>query len=169
VGAPTAGRVALMAIHPRYADAILDGRKKVEFRKRPLAADVTTVVIYATSPVKKIIGEFGVGRIVVAPPKELWSQLHRFAGIERSAFDAYYTRTESGVGIMVGPTRRYTVPFALTDLDPEPAVPQSYAYLPERVLGQLHAAPANRRALLDRLISPISNLARIVAPGRVGG
>ena len=44
-------RIALMSIRPQFAAAILDGSKRVEFRKRPLAADIGTVVIYATKPV----------------------------------------------------------------------------------------------------------------------
>ena len=39
-----------MSIHPVYANAILTGDKKVEFRKRRLAADVTHVLVYATAP-----------------------------------------------------------------------------------------------------------------------
>ena len=54
------GRVALMSIHPRYAHAILEGRKTVEFRKRPLAEDVTHVVIYSTVPDRAVIGYFTV-------------------------------------------------------------------------------------------------------------
>ena len=47
-----------MSIHPQYADAIVAGRKRAEFRKRPLAADIDVVLIYATAPVRAIIGWF---------------------------------------------------------------------------------------------------------------
>ena len=66
---PAAGRVAVMSIHPRYAEAILSGQKRVEFRKRRLAPDVTTVLVYATQPVGVLVGRlsrfplnFGGGR-----------------------------------------------------------------------------------------------------------
>lgn len=55
------GRVALISIRPRYAHAILDGRKTVEFRKRRLAEDVTHVVIYSTRPDRAVIGFFELG------------------------------------------------------------------------------------------------------------
>ena len=45
-------RVALMAIQPGYAEAILAGVKTVEFRKRALAPDIETVLVYETSPDK---------------------------------------------------------------------------------------------------------------------
>ncbi len=46
------GCIALMSIHPQYANAIVEGTKRVEFRKRPLARNVTHVIVYATAPVK---------------------------------------------------------------------------------------------------------------------
>ncbi len=54
------GRVALFSIHPQYAEAILAGTKSVEFRRTPLADDVTHVVVYATAPTKMVVGIFEV-------------------------------------------------------------------------------------------------------------
>ena len=56
----SARRIALMSIHPGYAEAILSGRERAEFRKRPLAEDVRTVLIYATAPVSAMSGWFTV-------------------------------------------------------------------------------------------------------------
>lgn len=129
-----------MAIHPGYANAILDGRKTVEFRKRGLAPDVRTVVIYATSPEKRIVGEFTVDSVTVAAPAELWSTAGSQGCIARADFDAYYAASGSAAGIGVANARRYRVPVPLSELDPTPAVPQSYTYLSIEVheqLGQL--------------------------------
>ena len=38
-------RLALLSVHPEFADALVRGEKLVEFRKRALAADVTHVVV----------------------------------------------------------------------------------------------------------------------------
>ena len=45
MGASATGRHVVMSVHPRFAEAIMDGRKKVEFRKRRLADDVMTALI----------------------------------------------------------------------------------------------------------------------------
>ncbi len=50
MGASATGRHVVMSVHPRFAEAIMDGRKKIEFRKRPLADDVSVVWVYATAP-----------------------------------------------------------------------------------------------------------------------
>ena len=60
MAADTVGRVALMSIHPEYANAILAGRKTVEFRKRPIGDDVTHVIVYATAPTGAVVGAFTV-------------------------------------------------------------------------------------------------------------
>ena len=67
-------RAALMSIHPRYADAILDGTKVVEFRKRALAGDISTVLVYATAPVRRLVGTFQLSATLTASPRDLWQQ-----------------------------------------------------------------------------------------------
>lgn len=156
-----------MAIHPRYAEAILDGCKHVEFRKRPLAPDVHTVVIYATAPVMRIVGEFAVDRILVTSPRDLWSSFGAIGGITEPAFGAYYASSETAAGILVRAPRRYRSPVPLAALDPQPAVPQSFTYLPEAALQRLHelgAGPAD--PLLIRLVSALAALVRVVRPHR---
>jgi len=51
----------IMSIHPKYADLILEGKKTIELRSRNIKVlqnkQGRTVYLYATSPVKKIVGE----------------------------------------------------------------------------------------------------------------
>lgn len=86
--AAAAGRVALMSIHPRYAWAILEGRKTVEFRKRRLADDVTHVVIYSTVPDRAVVGYFTVEGQETSTPASLWGQFHDRGVIDESDFFA---------------------------------------------------------------------------------
>jgi predicted transcriptional regulator len=48
----------LLSIKPKYVKAILNGTKKYELRKSAFRCkeDIERVYIYATSPVKKIVG-----------------------------------------------------------------------------------------------------------------
>lgn len=131
---PTAERVALMAIHPRYADAILDGRKRVEFRKRRVASDIDTVLIYATSPVSRVVGSFTIEDVVVDAPEAIWEEFGHAGVIDRDAFAQYYASSSAAVAIRVKDTERFEHPIALCDLEPRPAVPQSFSYLPQSVL-----------------------------------
>jgi len=118
-----------MSIRPGFAEAILDLSKQVEFRKRPLAPDVTTVLIYATMPVGRIIGVFEVAGQQIASPTRLWEAHKGHAGIARAAYRDYYRGRRTAVGILVRDARRLARPIALTELDPRLIAPQSFVYL----------------------------------------
>lgn len=128
------GRVALFSIHPRYAQAILDGSKQVEFRRQSLPQDVTAVVIYATSPVQQIIGMFEIDGIDKVSPSRAWKQYHRVGGIEKSAFERYYASADHAFVIKVRNPQTFQTPVSLTDLDENLRPPQSYMYLREEAL-----------------------------------
>jgi predicted transcriptional regulator len=126
---PTTGRQVVMSVHPQYAEAIMDGRKKVEFRKRPLADDVVVVWVYATAPVQRIVGYFEVGATITAAPGELWRQFASVGCIDRSDFDRYYSTAGLGSGIKIKSAVRLAVPIPINDILPSGVAPQSFAYV----------------------------------------
>lgn len=71
---------ALVSIHPRFARLILSGEKKCEYRRRLPAKPISGIVIYATSPVSRIIGEAGVEAMPFLEKGELWRQTSSFGG-----------------------------------------------------------------------------------------
>ena len=119
-----------MSIRPQFAASILDGSKRVEFRKRPLAADIGTVVIYATKPVGAVLGEFVVDEQAVGKPEELWVRFAEVAGIDRDGFLDYYDGAGQAVGIVIGRVSRYDQPRRLDEIDASGRPPQSFKYLP---------------------------------------
>ena len=129
--------VVLLSIHPEYADAILDGSKRVEFRKPPFPRDVTHVVIYATSPVQKVVGWFQVDTTEETSPSELWKKYSSVGGIARSAFGAYYQGRSKAVAIHVSDTTKLHKPVALSRLGRRLAPPQNFRYLTSSALAAL--------------------------------
>ena len=125
----TAQRSALMSIRPKFARAILDGSKTVEFRKRALAQDVQRVVIYTTSPVQAVVGEFMIGAQVVASPMALWRRFSKVAGIDRAAFFEYFDGSTDAVGIMIESVVEYKTPRSLDEVEPGARPPQSFMYI----------------------------------------
>lgn len=123
------GRVALLSIHPRYAEEILAGRKRVEFRRRPLPVDVTQVVIYATAPVARVVGAFQVEAIDSTTPSDAWQQYHQVGGIEQEAFDSYYDGTDTAHVIRIRDVKAAKPPFTLSEVDETLRPPQSFTYL----------------------------------------
>jgi predicted transcriptional regulator len=120
----------LLSIKPEYAAKIMSGEKRYEFRRRIFQRKgITTVVIYVTSPMKKVIGEFVVGEIIEREVKALWEETRQFGGIEKDAFDNYFIGKNIGFAIEVGQVIKYKRPCDLCDIRPGLAPPQSFAYI----------------------------------------
>ena len=127
--------VALLSLHPRHAAAIMRGEKKVEFRKRPFGRPITHVVVYATTPVGRVVGAFRVAGCDVATPDRLWARYGAVGGIDRTFFDAYYGPRTSGVAIRVeGEPVPLDLPLTATG---QTCPPQSHAYLTPEVVDAL--------------------------------
>lgn len=137
--------IALLSIKPHYANAILDGKKKVEFRKRKFGRAVSHVVIYATAPLMRIVGWFKVGLLHELSPESLWRKFSAVGGISRDDFRAYYSGVPSGVAISVTAAQRLRKPLALTRISSSPP-PQSYSYLPASILSLIERGDARQPA-----------------------
>lgn len=119
----------LLSIKPEYAEKILRGEKKYEFR-RTLFKDPTikTVVIYASSPIKKIIGEFEVDYVLSLDLGNLWLHTMHSSGVAKEFYDSYFHGKEIGHAIRVKKAIRYRRYLELGDCDIKCA-PQSFLYL----------------------------------------
>lgn len=129
------GRVVVMSIHPRYAIQILKGTKQVEFRKRPLADDVTHVVVYATAPISAVVGAFAVSGQLTLNPRTLWRRFRAVGGIAWRDFIAYYDGRCVGTGIEIGQVLRADAPMNLFDHFRISHPPQSFQYLSAEAAG----------------------------------
>lgn len=118
-----------MSIKPKYSQAILSGRKTVEFRKRPLASDIETVLIYESAPTMRVVGHFRIRESVAGDPASLWDRFADQGEIEREDFETYFADTRIGFVLCIKSTYKYQSPVALADLPGTPSAPQSFRYL----------------------------------------
>jgi len=105
---------------------ILSGVKRYEFRKR-FPRNVGTVYIYATSPVKKIVGKFTVGDVIEDEPHRLWERFGPYAGIDEKEFFEYFKQARVGYAIQIKDLKTFP-PIEPRILLPKFRPPQSYAY-----------------------------------------
>ena len=120
----------LLSIKPEFAESILDGTKGFEFRKAIFKrSGIEKVVIYATMPVGKVIGEFDIDSVLVMEPQQLWHETSDAAGITQHFFDAYFMGRSKGFAIKVKNPRRYKTPYDLKNIVSNGVAPQSYLYL----------------------------------------
>ncbi len=119
----------LLSIKPEFATKIFEGSKKYEYRRSIFKrTDVTTVVVYASDPIKKVIGEFEIGGIIHENPLILWEQTGEHAGISKDLFLNYFKDKQRGYAIKVKSAKFYDTPLLL-DRFMVSYPPQSFQYL----------------------------------------
>lgn len=120
---------AILSIKPIYANQILAGTKKVEFRKRKFKENVRRVYIYASVPVKQIVGYFTFTKMDEDTPANLWKKYKNVGGIAEKDFFNYYANNESGCALVI----KTVIPFeqwkSPNDFIDDFVPPQSYVYL----------------------------------------
>lgn len=119
----------LLSIKPEFAFKIFEGTKKYEFRKSIFKrTGIKKVIVYASSPVQQIIGEFEIADILCEETELLWDMTQQFSGISKEFYDQYFTNKDKAFAIQVGKVKKYDKPKSLLDYDIYYA-PQSFAYL----------------------------------------
>lgn len=119
----------LLSIKPEFAEKILTGEKRFEFRRVIPKQRVDRVVVYASSPVCRLVGEFTVRRVVSAPPEELWRRARSCAGIPRRYFDAYFEGRTEAHAFEIAEVLRYDQPIDPLRIYRGFRPPQSFVYL----------------------------------------
>lgn len=119
----------LLSINPKYVEGILAGTKRFEYRKRKCSRpDVDKIIIYATAPVKAVVGEVEIRDILITSPEELWNTTSKYSGVSKDFFDAYYRGRDIAVAYKLGEVKKYNQPKSLKEYGITFA-PQSFIYL----------------------------------------
>jgi predicted transcriptional regulator len=118
----------VLSIKPEFAFKIFDGTKKFEFRKSIFKNEkIKTIIVYASSPVQQVIGEFEIEEVLNYDLSTLWDLTQEFSGISEEFYYEYFTNKDQGFAIKIKKTRKYRTPKCLrADFNLSP--PQSFAY-----------------------------------------
>jgi predicted transcriptional regulator len=119
----------LLSIKPEFANKIFDGEKKFEFRKVIFKnPNVKTVVVYASAPVQRVIGEFEIENILSSEPSTIWEKTKKHSGITEAFFYQYFAEREIAHAIKIKKVKKYKHPLLLRE-NFNVVPPQSYVYL----------------------------------------
>ena len=119
----------VLSIKPEFANKIFDGSKKYEFRKAIFKNEtIKTVVVYSSSPVQQVIGEFEIETIINHDIDALWDLTKHESGITRDYFYQYFSEKNKGYAIKIKSVKKYRKPKCLK-ADFKLTPPQSFAYL----------------------------------------
>jgi predicted transcriptional regulator len=123
----------LLSIKPEFVEKIFDGLKRYEFRRVIFKSQtVSKVVIYASNPVQRVVGEFQVGGILALQREQLWRRTREYSGIAKAYFDEYFGGKGIAYAIEIKSARRYRESLRLSHVCPSAKPPQSFMYLHEQ-------------------------------------
>lgn len=120
----------ILPIKPVFADKILSGEKKYEYRKKLCKKVINKIYIYATAPVKMIIGEAEVVKKINMDKEILWRKTQRYAGITKKFYDQYFEYQDYACAYEIGEVKQYKLPVTLENMGIG-YVPQSFIYVGE--------------------------------------
>lgn len=119
----------LLSIKPEFANKIFDGSKKFEFRKAIFKnKDIKKIVVYASAPVSKVIGEFEIEEIIKDEINTLWETTEKWSGIHKEFYDDYFSNRDYGYAIKVKNIKLYKQQYDVFERFGLKA-PQSFAYI----------------------------------------
>ena len=118
----------LLSINPEHVENIMNGNKRFEFRKVRCRPEVDKIIIYATSPVMKVVGEADVIDVIVDLPEQVWKLTSEFAGVSKLFYDRYYQDKDVAVAYQLGKVEKYKNQLSLADFGIRFA-PQSFVYV----------------------------------------
>ncbi len=120
----------LLSIKPEFAEKIFAGTKRYEFRRSIFKnPEIKTIVVYASSPVQKVIGEFDIDYVLNDGVDSVWEKTKNYAGISRDFFMEYFGDKEKAYAIKVKECRRYERGLNLQEMFGINYPPQSFVYV----------------------------------------
>jgi len=124
----------ILSIKPKYANAIIRGEKKYEFRKFCFKSkNIKNIYIYSTAPVKKIIGLFITHNIIRDSPKNLWNDYKDFSGLNEIEFFNYFKNNQVGYAIEINELLEFESAVDPREIIPGFTAPLSFCYIDDRL------------------------------------
>lgn len=120
-------KTIIISINPEYVRGIVNGSKRYEYRTKVAKKDIDRLIIYATSPIKKVIGEAEILGVLALSPNDLWEETKEFSGITKGFFDNYFKNRKIAYAYKLGKVKVYDEPKDLSEFGLKSA-PQSFAY-----------------------------------------
>lgn len=118
----------ILPIKPEFAEKILNGEKRYEYRRRLCAKKIDKIYIYATAPEKRIIGEVDVTAKLCMKTEDLWKISKQHSGISKAYYTKYFNGMDVASAYQLGTVERYKkgVPLSAIGID---YAPQSFMYI----------------------------------------
>ena len=126
-------RMVVLSLKPRFAEAILAGDKTVELRRtEPKIVVPTRALLYATTPVRALLGTCVITSVESADLAVLWREYGSRTALLYHEFHQYFEGVDVGTALTLAQPREFSRKIPLQDLRATPRSfrpPQSFAYV----------------------------------------
>jgi predicted transcriptional regulator len=126
-------RMIVLSLKPRFAEAILAGTKTVELRRTTPKIEVPTrALLYASTPVRALLGTCIITSVNSADLADLWRNYGPRAELSYQEFKRYFEGVKVGTALELAHHSPLSRIVPLQDLRDKPnrfRPPQSFAYI----------------------------------------
>lgn len=125
----------IISVKPEFAKKIINGEKTIELRKSSpqKVGKENYVIIYVTSPIKKIWGICKISDIIKDDPRCFWNKYGNQTGVTKKQFEDYYKYSKTAFGIVLKEIKnfsKYSIELEnLKKAFPNFKPPQTYSYI----------------------------------------
>ena len=134
-------RMVVLSLKPRFAEAILAGVKTVELRRTVPKIEVPTrALLYATTPVRALLGTCVITNVRSAALTVLWREYGSRSDLRYVEFQQYFVGANAGTVLELTQPQALSQRIPLQDLRAKPRgfrPPQSYSYVDTKTGDQL--------------------------------
>lgn len=118
-----------MPIKPIYADKIIAGEKKFEFRRTKINEGLSYIIIYSSSPIKKIIAIGTVNKVAEASVGKTWILTRHLAGLAKHQFLTYFEGKKTAWSIELQDVLPLQHQLTVSTVARSFHIPQSFRYV----------------------------------------
>jgi predicted transcriptional regulator len=120
----------ILSIKPKFVRKIHNKEKRFEYRKKIWRSEckIERIYIYATRPIKQVVGYFKPGIIAIDTPEEIWRKTGFVGGIDHTEYKSYFRNCKEAYAISIEEPYFFEVNMDLESFGVKYA-PQGFLYL----------------------------------------
>lgn len=121
-------RRIIISINPKHVENIINGIKKYEYRTKAAKEDISSILIYSTSPIMKVVAEVEISEVLEMTPQDLWDKTKEYSGISKMFYDKYFQNRVVAYAYKLGVVKVFKEAKSLQDFGVK-YPPQSFVYV----------------------------------------
>ena len=122
----------LLSIKPQFVEKIKKGEKKFEFRRILPKQGIESIIVYASKPISKVVGEIIIDSYLIGSVDYIWQKTKDKSGLTYSEFVNYFHGKKDANAISIKKYIAYEKPVALKEIFPGKVPPQSFCYIEDK-------------------------------------